>query len=466
METKKTIAVIIIMILIYGYAPAQHWNLVGNAGTSSITNFLGTTDNVDLKLRTNNAVRMVVGKSGTVSIGTAASSLAKFTTSGAVGNNTAIFGTGAAGISLQQSYPGISFNSYYTAGYKALAAGYGANFTVDPTNGTLHYRSLSNGAAAGSAQTYTTPLVITRSGNVGINNMSPAASVDLQVGQSTGDRIQIGDQSQLVDMGNMILDVSSSFRPTADNAYQLGGSQNRWTSVWSADGSINTSDRRDKSNIRDIKYGLSEVLKLHPVIYSWKDAPERGEKLGLIAQELQLVIKEAVVSKTFTTEPNGNKLVTENERLGVYYGDLVPVMIKAIQEQQQQIDNKDAKIQSLEDQLKITNERLNKIEQSLNAAKSGADNAWAPDVRLYQNTPNPFSDKSVIRFYIPARVNNAELKIFSSDGKEVNKFRIVTRGENKIDIAAGMLPAGIYSYTLFIDGRVGASRQMIIASAR
>jgi hypothetical protein len=45
------------------------WNLTGNAGTNSGTNFLGTTDNVSLRLRTNNTERVVIDSTGKVGIG-------------------------------------------------------------------------------------------------------------------------------------------------------------------------------------------------------------------------------------------------------------------------------------------------------------------------------------------------------------------------------------------------------------
>ena len=48
------------------------WNLLGNAGTSAATNFLGTTDNNDLVFRTNNTEKMRVLTNGNVGIGTAA----------------------------------------------------------------------------------------------------------------------------------------------------------------------------------------------------------------------------------------------------------------------------------------------------------------------------------------------------------------------------------------------------------
>ncbi len=48
---------------------AQSWNLTGNAGTSGSTNFIGTTDNTSLKVKTNNALRITVQSGGKVAIG-------------------------------------------------------------------------------------------------------------------------------------------------------------------------------------------------------------------------------------------------------------------------------------------------------------------------------------------------------------------------------------------------------------
>ncbi|MEO5571780.1 MAG: hypothetical protein ABIT08_14705 [Bacteroidia bacterium] len=49
---------------------AQSWSLTGNAGTNSGTNFIGTTDNVNFKIRTKNNVRLTVTAGGKIGIGT------------------------------------------------------------------------------------------------------------------------------------------------------------------------------------------------------------------------------------------------------------------------------------------------------------------------------------------------------------------------------------------------------------
>jgi hypothetical protein len=54
----------------FGAAPATGWGLTGNAGTNPTTNFIGSTDNVDIAFRTDNAERVRVTNTGNMGIGT------------------------------------------------------------------------------------------------------------------------------------------------------------------------------------------------------------------------------------------------------------------------------------------------------------------------------------------------------------------------------------------------------------
>lgn len=69
---KKLTTIIIFLILMQStqHSSAQSWSLNGNAGTNPTTQFLGTTDNKALKIRTNNNVRITVTSGGKVGIGT------------------------------------------------------------------------------------------------------------------------------------------------------------------------------------------------------------------------------------------------------------------------------------------------------------------------------------------------------------------------------------------------------------
>lgn len=66
------------------------------------------------------------------------------------------------------------------------------------------------------------------------------------------------------------IDQSGNLKPLTDNAYTLGASGLRWSSVWSANGTIQTSDERTKKDIEDSTLGLDFIDSLHPVSYKFK----------------------------------------------------------------------------------------------------------------------------------------------------------------------------------------------------
>jgi hypothetical protein len=57
---------------------------------------------------------------------------------------------------------------------------------------------------------------------------------------------------------------------------------------------LQNSDVRLKQDVASLGYGLREVLQLRPVTWNWKDKPNRGRQLGLIAQEVEAVFPELV----------------------------------------------------------------------------------------------------------------------------------------------------------------------------
>lgn len=113
--------------------------------------------------------------------------------------------------------------------------------------------------------------------------------------------------------------------PDTDNAFTLGESGRRWSQVWSAIGTIQTSDASLKTNIAPSPYGLQEVMQLNPVQYNWKETPEGKKEVGLLAQDVLKLIPEAVV------------VPEDGSAMGMKYSELIPVLIKAIQEQQKEI---------------------------------------------------------------------------------------------------------------------------------
>jgi hypothetical protein len=126
------------------------------------------------------------------------------------------------------------------------------------------------------------------------------------------------------------------------------GGQVGWTTV---------SDIRLKKNISNTKYGLSTVLNLRPVDYTL--ISNNLEQVGFIAQEVQKLVPEVITGKEGDLE--------QGETLGITYSNLVPVLAKAIQEQQKQIEEQNNKIASQQKQIDELKALFNKL---LNQNKS------------------------------------------------------------------------------------------------
>ena len=102
--------------------------------------------------------------------------------------------------------------------------------------------------------------------------------------------------------------------------------------TWCTSGTWAGSDVRYKKNIEKLNGSLEKILKLRGVSYEWKTEEFKnngfndGETIGLIAQELEKVIPELVM-----TGPDGFKAVA--------YDKLTAVIIEGMKEQQSQIEN-------------------------------------------------------------------------------------------------------------------------------
>jgi hypothetical protein len=128
---------------------------------------------------------------------------------------------------------------------------------------------------------------------------------------------------------------------TAIWGYNSGGASS--TAGWFdglvyANGSALTSDARLKKEIADLSYGLNAVVQLHPVTFKWKSGDD-VRHLGLIAQEVATVVPEVVAHPQ---SPSGENVLT------VSYNELVPILIKAIQEQNRIIAQQSARISAVE----------------------------------------------------------------------------------------------------------------------
>ena len=96
---------------------------------------------------------------------------------------------------------------------------------------------------------------------------------------------------------------------------------------------FNASDISLKKDIKDIEYGLNEVMELKPRWYRMKE--DNSEEIGFVAQELEEVFP-SMVEESADKDADGNDLGTTTKTIKTTV--LIPILVKAIQEQQAMIE--------------------------------------------------------------------------------------------------------------------------------
>lgn len=202
------------------------------------------------------------------------------------------------------------------------------------------------------------------SGNIGIGTDNPSQKLTINTGRIAfeGTMPSTPNLGVLAFVSGDAFEVGGNFTSSVNSFDNLGSSTKRWGTVYATNGTINTSDAREKRNIQNLGYGLQQVMQMKPVSFEWKERPEQGRKIGFLAQDLQTIVPE-VVSDTEWGRDEHNKLTSKpSEVLGVYYSDLIPVLTKAIQEQQTQIEALQTENAALRQTNREVQERLNRLE--------------------------------------------------------------------------------------------------------
>lgn len=242
-------------------------------------------------------------------------------------------------------------------------------------------------------------------------------------------------------------------------------------------GTYTTSDQSVKKNVTDVKNAMDLIKLLKPKTYEFKEDGKyanlnlpKGNHFGFLAQDIEKLLPGLVkaapleVQNPETAAVQTNALVipdtagiqkkapTKIETMqvkAINYTELIPVMIKAMQEQQAQIDAQNQKIEALTEmvnQLSKTNATAN----SLNIAAAFLGNA----------TPNPADKSTRISYTLPAHTVKAALIVYNAAGQKLQQLTLNNSGF--ININTSKLTAGTYTYTLIADGAVVDSRKMVI----
>lgn len=168
-------------------------------------------------------------------------------------------------------------------------------------------------------------------------------------------------------------------------------------------------------------------------------------RYGLDADQLKKVYPELIYE-----DSKGN--------ISVNYIEMVPLLVQSMNEMQERIDILE------KDNAMLRAEISGEEEYAKSRGEStGLDETGDIDVlSLSQNDPNPFSERTTITLNIPKDITTAAVFFYDMSGKQIGKRMITERGKTQISVTSTDFGEGMYLYSLIADGKVIATRKMIL----
>ena len=151
---------------------------------------------------------------------------------------------------------------------------------------------------------------------------------------------------------------------------------------------------------------------------------------GLLAQEVQKIYPELVYSD-------------DAGMLSINYIELIPLLIQSIQDLASQVE-----------ELQGVSKRM--MPSTITSSSEDMQTI------LYQNNPNPFSLNTTIAYEIPTTASRATLYIYDMNGTQIKSIPIQDFGHNSVTLQGNSMKAGMYLYSLVVDGVVIDTKRMIL----
>jgi hypothetical protein len=381
--TAKCFTATALFICISVQSFSQSWSTTGNGGTNASVNFIGTTNLVDFVTRTNNTEVMRVTKRGKVGIGTTSPGNYKLS----------INGGAFYGVNIVASDTGLAVRARTTGIYSETSL----------DNSTAIYgvaNSLNYGTGVyGSGPDY---------GVRGYSFDGSGGNFGSAYGRGVSAASTYGD--------------GASFYSGYDNGlFSQIGVNGSYAGYFDGDlystGLYTGSDEKLKQDIKEFTGAIDILKQLKPRQYSFKQDAftlmnlPKGTHYGLIAQDVEKVlpgvVKNSKFSPPFKAEIIDNKVQLnksqkedEVEYKALNYTELIPILVKAVLEQQQEIED-------LKTQLAKLNSTTNAVQTANIKNESGSANTGRG--YLGQNTPNPLSNFTSVEYKLPINTKTAQL---------------------------------------------------------
>lgn len=398
------------------------------------------------------------------------------------GDNTA---TGASSLYFNttgSSNTAIGSSSLYNNTTGSWNTGVGASSLSFNTSGSFNTAGGLNSMSQNKTGNYNCAF-----GYSALNN-NIAAEKNTAVGYNAGSNFETsastylghGASPTVSGIGNSTA-LGFQSRVTASNQVRIGN--NAVTSIGGYAGWSNISDGRYKKNVKEDVPGLQFIMQLRPVTYNLdmegidkaifaknakgqQDANTAGmgtsaneikaklEKskivyTGFVAQEVENVAKKLHYQFSGIDAPKNSE-----DFYALRYAEFVVPLVKAVQELSK--ENEELK-KELGD---FKNWVMNKFAVASKGAE--ANSRALPIASLDQNAPNPFGETTTIRYRTPSN-GSSELVVTDAAGAVVRKLFLNKSGTGIVTFDAGSLPAGIYSYSIWTNGKEVSAKQMVVA---
>jgi len=238
-------------------------------------------------------------------------------------------------------------------------------------------------------------------------------------------------------------------------------------------GLYNLSDIRLKSNVVSLsqasgnqKNVLDDLQKLEVFEYTLKRPMQNSNKKMAYFTDREVSERMALLDNRRHYGVSAQELqemypdlVSEGQDgyLTVNYVEMVPLLLRSIQELKQQIDELRGKNSGSVSQSRMSSfydEEDDHVETGTPRIIEGA--------ALFQSTPNPFTERTTIRFSLSENVRSAYIYIFDMSGKMIRQVP-VDASMQSITVNGYELSPGIYLYSLVVDGQEVDTKKMILS---